>query len=79
MNDNIVKVEGDQFVKNKKNGALLAVNRNLLAQNEARKKLSMKISGKDNEINNMKTKIEELSNDIGEIKSLLYNLIQKKD
>lgn len=79
MDKDLVKVEGDLFVKNKKNGALLAVNKNLIAQNQARKKLGMKISGNDSEINNMKSKIEELSNDIGEIKSLLQNLIQKKD
>jgi hypothetical protein len=79
MKDDLVKVEGGQFVKNRKNGALLAVNKNLIAQNEARKKLGMKINGNDTEINNLKTKIEELTTDIGEIKSLLNQLIQKKD
>jgi uncharacterized coiled-coil DUF342 family protein len=78
MDKNLVKVEGDQFVKNKKNGAILAVNRNILAQNEARKKLGQKINGNDTEINNLKCKIEEMSNDIGEIKSLLNHLIQKR-
>ena len=79
MKDYLVKVEGGQFVKNRKNGALLAVNRNVLAQNEARKKLGQKINGNDAEINNLKTKIEEMSNDMDEIKSLLKTLIHKKD
>ena len=79
MENNLVKVEGDQFVKNKTNGALLAVNKNILIQNEARKKLGKKISGNDAEINTLKTKIEEMSNDMTEIKSLLQTLIQKKD
>ena len=79
MKDEIVKVEGGQFVKNKKNGALLTVNRNVLLQNEARKKLGQKINGNDDEINNLKTKIEEMSNDMDEIKSLLKTLIHKKD
>lgn len=79
MKDDLVKVEGGQFVKNRKNGALLAVNRNVLAQNEARKKLGQKINGNDVEINNLKTKIEEMSNDMDEIKSLLKTLIHKKD
>jgi len=79
MKDEIVKVEGGQFVKNKKNGALLTVNRNVLLQNEARKKLGQKINGNDAEINNLKTKIEEMSNDMDEIKSLLKTLIHKKD
>lgn len=79
MEKNLLKVEGGQFVKNKTNGALLAVNRNILEQNEARKKLSKKISGNDDEINNLKSKIQEMSNDMNEIKSLLHTLIQKKD
>jgi hypothetical protein len=79
MSEDLVKVEGGQFVKNRKNGALLAVNRNVLTQNEARKKLGQKISGNDVEINNLKSKIEEMSNDMNEIKSLLKTLIHKKD
>jgi hypothetical protein len=79
MSEDLVKVEGGQFVKNRKNGALLAVNRNVLTQNEARKKLGQKISGNDAEINNLKSKIEEMSNDMNEIKSLLKTLIHKKD
>jgi predicted RNase H-like nuclease (RuvC/YqgF family) len=79
MKDELLKVEGGQFVKSKKNGALLAVNRNILAQNEARKKLGQKINGKDDEINNLKSKVEEMSKDMSEIKDLLKTLIQKKD
>lgn len=79
MENKLVKVEGGQFVKNKTNGAVLAVNRNILEQNEARKKLGKKISGNDDEINNLKSKIEEMSNDMTEIKSLLKTLIHKKD
>jgi septal ring factor EnvC (AmiA/AmiB activator) len=79
MENNLLKVEGGQFVKNKTNGALLAVNKTILQQNEARKKLGKKISGNDDEINNLKTKIEEMSNDMNEIKSLLQTLIHKKD
>jgi hypothetical protein len=79
MKDDLVKVEGGQFVKNRKNGALLTVNKNVLLQNEARKKLGQKINGNDAEINNLKTKIEEMSNDMDEIKSLLKTLIHKKD
>lgn len=79
MKEDLVKVEGGQFVKNTKNGALLAVNRNVLTQNEARKKLGQKINGNDVEINNIKSKIEEMSNDMNEIKTLLKTLIHKKD
>lgn len=79
MDKNFLKVEGDLFVKDKKNGAVLAVNKNILIQNEARKKMGKKLSSNDAEINNLKSKIEELSNDMTEIKSLLKTLIQKKD
>lgn len=79
MNDDLLKVEGGQFVKSRKNGALLAVNKNILVQNEARKKLGQKLNGNDSEINNLKCKVEELSKDMNEIKDLLKTLIQKKD
>jgi ACT domain-containing protein len=79
MKENLLKVEGDLFVKDRKNGAILAVNKNILIQNEARKKMGKKMSSNDTEINNLKSKIEELSNDMTEIKSLLKTLIQKKD
>lgn len=79
MKENLLKVEGDLFVKDRKNGAILAVNKNILMQNEARKKMGKKMSSNDTEINNLKSKIEELSNDMTEIKSLLKTLIQKKD
>jgi hypothetical protein len=79
MERKLLKVEGGQFVKDSKNGAILAVNRNILEQNEARKKLGKKLSGNDDEINNLKTKIEEMFNDMNEIKSLLQTLIHKKD
>lgn len=79
MENNIVKVEGGQLVKDKTNGALLTVNRTILQQNEARKKLGKKLSGNDDEINKLKTKIQEMSNDMTEIKSLLQTLIHKKD
>lgn len=77
--DNFLKVEGDQFVKDKKNSALLTVNKNVLLQNEARKKLAEKINGKNDEINILKDKVVEITNDIDEIKHMLKMLLQKKD
>ena len=77
--NSFLKVEGDQFVKDKKNSALLTVNRNVLLQNEARKKLAEKINGKNDEINILKDKVVEITNDIDEIKNMLKMLLQKKD
>ena len=57
MKENLLKVEGDLFVKDRKNGAILAVNKNILIQNEARKKMGKKMSINDTEINNLKSKI----------------------
>ena len=57
MKENLLKVEGDLFVKDRKNGAILAVNKNILIQNEARKKMGKKMSSNDTEINNLKSKI----------------------
>jgi septal ring factor EnvC (AmiA/AmiB activator) len=77
--NSFLKVEGDQFVKDKKNSALLTVNKNVLLQNEARKKLAEKINGKNDEINILKDKVVEITNDIDEIKNMLKMLLQKKD
>ena len=79
MENNFLKVEGDQFVKDKKTSALLTVNKNILLQNEARKKLGQKLNGKDEEINKLKEKVNEITYDIGEIKNMLSMLLQKKD
>jgi ACT domain-containing protein len=79
MKNNFLKVEGDQFVKDKRTSALLTVNKNVLLQNEARKKLGQKLNSKDDEINNLKSKVEEITNDIGEIKTMLMLLLKKED
>ena len=79
MENNFLKVEGDQFVKDKKTSALLTINKNILLQNEARKKLGQKLNGKDEEINKLKEKVNEITDDIGEIKNMLSMLLQKKD
>jgi ACT domain-containing protein len=79
MKNNFLKVEGDQFVKDKRTSALLTVNKNVLLQNEARKKLGQKLTSKDDEINKLKEQVNEITDDIGEIKNMLSLLLQKKD
>lgn len=71
-----VKVEGNEFVKNTENNALLTVNPAALQQNAARKKLAEKINGKDVEINNLKEQVEGLTSDISEIKNMLKQLLK---
>lgn len=72
----LLKVEGGQFVKNTDNKALLTVNRTALIENEARKKLAQKMNSKNDEINNLKQTVEDLSKDISEIKMLLKQIIK---
>jgi hypothetical protein len=74
----LVKVEGGQFVKDTKNKALLTVNRAAIEENEARKKLASRINSKNDEINMLKSKVESLSTDISDIKSLLKQLVKQK-
>lgn len=74
----LVKVEGGQFVKDTKNRALLTVNKAVLQENEARKKLSGKITGQNDEINTLKDKVDNLTQDISEIKLLLTQLVNKE-
>ena len=79
MSEQYLKIEGDQFVKDVRTKAVLAVNRSILMQNEARKKLGEKINGKDVEINNLKRKVDEITGDISDIKEMLKTLLQNKD
>lgn len=74
----LVKVEGGQFLKNTDNKALLTVNPAVLQENEARKRLASKLNHKNDEINNLKTQVSELSNDIQDIKMLMKELLNQK-
>ena len=74
----LLKVEGGQFVKNTDNTALLTVNRTALAENEARKKLSAKLNSKNEEINILKSQVENLSRDISDIKSMMAQLLSNQ-
>ena len=72
-----LKVEGTNFVKDTKTGALLMTGRSSLSENEARKKLAQRINGKNDEINNLKSQVDSLSSDMQEIKSLLTLLLKQ--
>jgi uncharacterized protein YoxC len=48
-----------------------------LTENEARKRLADRINGKNDDINNLKVQVQDLSSDIQEIKSLLASLLQQ--
>ncbi len=74
----LLKVEGGQFVKNTDNAALLTVNRSALAENESRKKLSAKLNSKNEEINILKSQVENLSRDISDIKSMMAQLLSNQ-
>jgi septal ring factor EnvC (AmiA/AmiB activator) len=75
----LVKVEGGQFVKDTSNKALLTVNRSVLQENEARKKLSGKLNGQNSEINTLRTQVDTLARDMSEIKMLLNQLVNNKE
>lgn len=73
----LVKVEGTPYSKDTKTKALLTTSKEVLAQNEARKKLSASLKGKDDEINKLKTQVGSMANDLVEIKALLQQLLTK--
>jgi hypothetical protein len=74
----LIKVEGTIFSKDTETGALFTTSKSVIAENEARKKISKAMTDKNNEINSLKTKVNDLSTDIQEIKSLLTKLLQSK-
>lgn len=73
----LVKVEGTPYSKDTKTKALLTTSQEVLAQNEARKRLSASLKGKDDEINKLKTQVGDITNDLAEIKALLKQLLTK--
>ena len=74
-----VPVKDTNFVKDTRTTALLTVNKSVLAQNEARKKLGQKLNGSTDEINKLKNDVNEISKDLSEIKILLKQLLEKKE
>lgn len=72
-----LKVEGTNFIKDTTTNALLMTGRNALVENEARKKLAQKLNGKNDEINNLKSQVETMSQDMKEIKQLLNALLNQ--
>ena len=72
----LIKVEGTNFVKDTETNALLMTGREALEQNEARKKLLAKMNAKNEDINNLKNQVENLSSDMQEIKLLLTEMLK---
>jgi hypothetical protein len=72
-----VKVEGTNFVKDMNTGALLMTSKTAIIENEARKRMGERLRGKDDEINNLKIKVDDLSSDMKEIKNLLNSLLKQ--
>jgi N-methylhydantoinase B/oxoprolinase/acetone carboxylase alpha subunit len=57
----------------------LTVNRTAIEQNEARKRLSSSLNTKAEDINNMKTQIAGLNQDLSEIKQMLKQLMLREN
>lgn len=72
----LIKVEGTVFSKDTKTGALVTTSKSVIAENEVRKRLSKTMTDKNNEINSLKTKVDNLSTDVQEIKLLLTKILQ---
>ena len=52
--------------------------RGALAENEARKKLGERLTGKNEEINKLKSQVAEMSDDMKEIKQMLSVLLKQR-
>jgi hypothetical protein len=75
----LLKVEGTVFSKDTNTGALLTTSKSVIAENEARKRISKAMMDKNNEINKMKEQVDILSQDMQQIKSLLTQLLQSRE
>jgi len=72
----LLNIEGSQFAKDTGTSAILTVDRSVLAQNEARKKIASKINSKNDTINRLENDVDFLKNNLQEIKLLLKQLIE---
>ena len=72
----LIKVEGTNFVKDTETNALLMTGQDALAQNEARKRLLAKTNARNEDLNNLKSQVDNLSSDINEIKLLLTEMLK---
>lgn len=69
MNDDLVQVEGEKgLVRDPKSGAILNINRD---QQEAARDRLRRFKMKEQEL-------QDLKNDVGELKSLLMQLLEEK-
>lgn len=73
----LIKVEGTPFSKDTETKALLTTSHDVLLQNEARKRLSASLKGKDSEINKLKIEMQNVQSEMSEIKTLLKQLLSK--
>jgi hypothetical protein len=73
----LIKVEGTPYSKDTETKALLTTSNDVLLQNEARKRLNASLRGKDSEINKLRTEMQNVQNDMNEIKTLLNQLLSK--
>jgi hypothetical protein len=72
----LIKVEGTNFVKDTETNALLMTGQDALAQNEARKRLLAKTNARNEDLNNLKSQVDNLSSDMQEIKLLLTEMLK---
>jgi hypothetical protein len=73
----LIKVEGTPYSKDTETKALLTTSNDVLLQNEARKRLNASLRGKDSEINKLRTEMQNVQNDMNDIKTLLNQLLSK--
>lgn len=76
-NDGGIKTEDPNFVKDPNSNALLSVDVSSRNEYLARRKVIQRSQTAEGDINSMKQEINLLHNDVGEIKELLAQIINK--
>jgi hypothetical protein len=69
-----LKVEGTKLVRDTRSGAIINQDKNGLDEYLNKRRV---LESQKNEINNVKSEVKELREDITEIKSLLLKLLEK--
>ena len=75
--DKLIKTDDPNLLKYSDTGALVSTNVSAFKKFKLKEEQSKKIKNQENDLNNIRCEVSELKNEIGEIKDLLYQLLNK--
>jgi len=75
--DDLVKTDDPNYMKNPENGSLVSTDVRAFKKFKLQQEQQEKIKIKENDLNNIKSEVSGLKNELGEIKDILKQLLNK--